>query len=229
MKTIRNKRWGIFSDEAGIALVMILVLSVITLAVIAGLIYMITIGTQVSGIQKRYNTALESGLGGADITYKLISLRGDTTATNSFLTDIGLSAVPTTPVTCTGTTTRPPVTAYTGLEAKLMTSTTAIDGTLNWSGCNSSLIIDPGVATTYDMTFTLGTVPLQYAVYSKIVDTVEGNSPPLVEELKGCTGVVCQDPGIQVMSFPYLYTVEIDAENSTNPAERAKLSILYQY
>jgi hypothetical protein len=78
------------------------------------------------------------------------------------------------------------------------------------------------------MTFTLGTVPLEYAVYSKIVDTVEGNTGG-DEGLLNC-GVVCSNPGeVQVVKVPYLYTVEIDAENSTNVAERAKLSILYQY
>jgi hypothetical protein len=34
---------------------------------------------------------------------------------------------------------------------------------------------------------------------------------------------------IRVMSYPYLYTIEVDAENTANPSERAKFSILYQY
>ena len=57
MKALRNDR--------GIALVMVLVLSGIALAIMAGLIYMATSGTQVSGLQKRYKTALEGGLAGA--------------------------------------------------------------------------------------------------------------------------------------------------------------------
>ena len=65
----RNDMSGIFSNERGIALVMVLILSAIALAIMAALIYMITVGTQASGMQKRYRTALEAGKGGADISY----------------------------------------------------------------------------------------------------------------------------------------------------------------
>jgi hypothetical protein len=34
---------------------------------------------------------------------------------------------------------------------------------------------------------------------------------------------------ITVMNLPYVYTIEVHAENSTTHAERAKLQILYQY
>jgi len=67
-----------------------------------------------------------------------------------------------------------------------------------------------------------------YRVYAKIVDTVEGNTGG-EEGLLG-KGVVYAGSGeISVMKIPYLYTIEVDAENATNPSERAKLSILYQY
>jgi len=43
-------------------------------------------------------------------------------------------------------------------------------------------------------------------------------------------GVVSSGSGeITVVSIPYLYTVEVNAENRDNPSERAKLSVLYQY
>ena len=71
----RNDISGVLSNEKGIALVMILILSAIALAIMAGLIYMITAGTQISGMQKRYKTALEAGKGGTDITYQLIAAR----------------------------------------------------------------------------------------------------------------------------------------------------------
>jgi hypothetical protein len=45
-------------SEKGIVLVVVLVLSAVALALMTAMIYMITIGTQISGLQKRYKTAL---------------------------------------------------------------------------------------------------------------------------------------------------------------------------
>ena len=191
---------SLFTDNRGIALVIVLILSAIGLATMAGLIYMVTSGTQISGIQKRYNTALEAGIGGVDVTYQVIGARGD-------------PGIP--------------------LDNFLITaSTTCLDNKLNfetsvWGACDSSLTIIPGTTTTYDVTFDIGTAPV-YTVYAKIVDTVEGNSGGDEGLLK--SGVVSSNSGeVTVMSIPYLYTIEIDAQNAANPAERAKLSVLYQY
>jgi hypothetical protein len=217
-------------NEKGIALVMVLVLSAIALAVMAGLIYMLTIGTQISGMQKKYKTASEAAKGGADVTYQLISARGD-----PGIPSIGLNII--TPNTCVThpTATLPDGTLctaignYTGLATKLNMRTSC------WSsGCDSSMSITPPPPsgpdnTTYDMRFELGASPYPtYRVYAKIVDTVEGNSGGDV----GLTGkgVVSSGSGeITVVSRPYLYTIELDAENKDNPSERAKYSILYQY
>ena len=108
------------------------------------------------------------------------------------------------------------------------------DGTSNWTGCDSSLTINPAVNTSYDVQFDfVGKNPFipansTYRVYAKIVDTVSGNSAPGGGNLKAGGGVV--DPGATRMQpIPYIYAIEIDAENPANPAERAKLSVLYQY
>ena len=199
-------------NERGIALAMVLILSAIVLAVIAGLIYMITSTTQISGMQKRYRTALEAGLGGADLTFRLLAMRGDpdqamrnAIAYNRTISDACFAAK--------------------------LNSTTS---TTNWAACGSypnatSMIINPADPTTYDFQFDLGSSPYPtYRGYAKIVDTVEGNSGGDEGLLKN--GVVSSGSGeITVMSIPYLYTIEIDAEKSDNPSERAKLSILYQY
>ena len=68
---------SIIDSESGIALVLVLVISVIALAIMSALIYMLTSGTQISGMQKRYRTAQEAGLGGADITYLMLASRGN--------------------------------------------------------------------------------------------------------------------------------------------------------
>ena len=234
-KNSLSTTYCLLSTERGIALVMILVLSAIALAIMAGLIYMITTGTQVSGMQKRYKTALEAGVGGSDITYHLIGLRGEPSSTASFLnalsTPVNLYPVITTPglencTTCSGCCgTNKEGKLFCGLAAKLNTPSTS------WSSaCNTdSVAINPAVLTTYDMRLDLGASPYPTdRVYAKIVDTVEGNTGG-EEGLLG-KGVVYAGSGeISVMKIPYLYTIEVDAENPSNPSERAKLSILYQY
>jgi hypothetical protein len=200
---------GMGGNEKGIALVMVLILSAIALAIMAGLIYMITAGTQISGMQKRYKTALEAGKGGADVIYQLIAARGDPNIPiTNFLITVTASNVG--GVDC--------------LTPKLNSATS------NWPAvCSSTLTIDPNTQSSYDMRFDLGASPFPtYTVYGKIVDTVEGNSG-VDEGLLG-KGVVSAGSGeVTVVSRPYLYTIEVDAENQANPSERAKLSILYQY
>jgi hypothetical protein len=211
-KNTLSTTYCLLSSERGIALVMVLILSAIVLAIITGLIYMITSTTQTSGMQKRYRTALEAGMGGADVTFRLLALRGDPEL--AMRTAIGYNR--TISDAC--------------FAAKLNSTTSAT----NWAACGSytnatAMVIDPADTTTYDFRFDLGSSPYPtYRGYGKIVDTVEGNSGGDEGLLKH--GVVSSGSGeITVVSIPYLYTVEVNAENSTNPAERAKLSVLYQY
>ncbi|OGW52288.1 MAG: hypothetical protein A2Y81_06970 [Nitrospirae bacterium RBG_13_43_8] len=225
---LKGGEGGLFSkgghggiNEKGIALVMILVMSAIALAIMAGLIYMITAGTQISGMQKRYETAREAAKGGADVTYQLIDARG-----NPGIPGINLYII--TPGTCVtlNTTACTAIGSYTGIATKLNLPTSC------WSGCDSSMsIIPPPLSspdnTTYDMRFDIGASPYPiYRIYGKIVDTIEGNSG--LDEGLGGKGVVSTGE-VTVVSKPYLYTIELNAENKDNPSERAKYSILYQY
>ena len=93
-----------------------------------------------------------------------------------------------------------------------------------WGGLDNASTINPAVATSYDMTIDLGA----YRVYTKIVDTVDGNSGADEGLLK--TAVVNAGSGeVTVVSVPYLYTIEVLSQSTTNATERSKLSILYQY
>lgn len=223
---------SILCNEKGIALMMILILSVIALLIIAAMLYIITSSTQISGMQKRYKTALEAGIGGAEISYQFISLRGlkaETDDLKSVLSNLNpVITIPggiDGPSGCRGTDISG--NTYYGLAAKLLTPTST------WSAeCDSSISIDPNVCTSsscsYDMKFEIPGTPSNYIVYAKIVDTVEGNSA--ADKGLGGSGVVQAGGGIvMVMSMPYLYTIELDAQSENNPSERAKLSILYEY
>lgn len=194
-------------NEKGIALVMVIILAAIALAIMAALVYMLTSGTQISGMQKRYRTALEAGVGGADVTFQLIAARGDPgiPLNNFIITALSVGG-------------------YNCLNDKLNNSTSA------WNGvCSTSLVIDPANPATYDMSFELGTPGFPtYKIHAKIVDTVEGNSGGDFGLTK--TAVVATGQGeITPISIPYLYTIEIDSQNVANPTERAKYSVLYQF
>lgn len=232
-------------NERGIALATVLVLSAVCLGIMAALIYMVTAKTQFSGMQKRYYTALEAGKGGTDTIYQVIGAAagGDNTTVNSsistFLSDpslAGLSPVITTPGSCTSTSSPGNGSVpYTGLAAKLKTGTKKADGTQNWSsGCDTSVTITPGSTGTYDLQFDfVGTNPFlgannpTYRVYAKIVDTVEGS--PIGSDSGLRNQGTTSSGGTGGVGMHFLYTIEIDAENLANPAERAKLSVLYQY
>jgi hypothetical protein len=218
MKRKQRTSTGLLSNERGIALVMTLVLSAITLGITAGVLYMVTGGTQMSGTQKRYKTALEAGLGGTSVMFEVIRAGGSDPG-------LGLNNWYLNPSTC--------------MTEKLDETTS----TANWGSCNSdathydkatSLTIDtgePDPPLTYDVRFDLGDPldpPNVYTVYSKISDTVKGNTGGI----QGLTisGVVDNTPGlVAVTKVPYLYTVEVQAERTTNTMERAKVAVLYQY
>jgi hypothetical protein len=202
---IRNLQSAIH-NEKGITLVIVMILSLISLAIISSLIFMITTGTQISGIQKRYKTSLEAGIGGADVTYQVISFRGDPSIPG--LVGFNIPAENVGGVNC--------------LNSKLNNSTSS------WpAACDNTLTIDSNNTNTYDVTLQLGANPT-WDIYAKIVDTAEGNSSPDLGLVK--TGVVSAGTGeVPVASIPYLYTLEVYSENQNNPSERAQLSILYQY
>lgn len=102
------------------------------------------------------------------------------------------------------------------------TKVSSVTGT--WVGLDNTLTIDPGTASTYDMRIDLGA----YRVYTKIVDTVNGNSGSDEGLLK--SAVVNSGSGeVTVVSVPYLYTIEVLSQSQVNPTERSKLSVLYQY
>jgi hypothetical protein len=106
-----------------------------------------------------------------------------------------------------------------GLDAKLGTPTAA------WIALDNAITIDPDAPSTYDMRVDLGST---YRVYTKIVDTVEGNSAASDELLK--TGVVNTSSGeVVVVGIPYLYTIEVLSQSRTNATERSKFTVLYQY
>ena len=202
---------SIFRNEKGIALVMVLILSVICLAITSALVYFVTMGTRISGIEKRYKTALEANIGGEELTYQLIGSRGDTSSP-LHPANLGLTNFFITSSAC--------------LTDKLKSATSPD----NWANCSdysraSSVTIDTADSLTYDMRLDLGT----NNVYAKIVDTVAGNSAGDLGLAKRRVVNSRNRGEIQVPHIPYLYTIEIQSQNTSNVDERAKNSVLYAY
>jgi hypothetical protein len=199
-------------SEKGVVLVVVLVLSAVALAIMTALIYMITIGTQTSGLQKRYKTALEAGIGGGNVFCQLISARGDT----SLIGTAKLSNfIIKTPAACKDTDTGVNI----GINAKLLSPSSA------WNAsCSNSLSIDPTDATSYDAQVDLGT----YRVYAKIVATTPGNTVTDTGLLN--SSVATSNTGlVAVTPISYLYAVEVVSQNIAKEDERAKISFLYQF
>lgn len=211
-----SERSGTLRSEKGSVLVIVIVLSAVALALMTALLYMITSGTKVSGLQKRYKTALDAGEGGGNVFYSLVATRADPTALASLnvtLNAAGLNYSPTTPLTCTG------AAGNIGLAAKLLTPSTS------WVNCDTSLNIDPAVPSTYDMKVQVGT-NTKYDVYAKIVAATKGNTGGDEDLIN--RGVI--DAGtIAVQTIPFYYAIEVVSENSVKIDERAKVSILYEY
>ena len=225
-----------FSDERGVALVMALILSLIVLAAVSAMLYLVTQGTMISGFQKRYQTAQEAAKGGMELATKEIISRAIASAfldqiqgTNANLTsmknsigsdysEISLSFPAATSTAC--------------LRNRLLLST-KIGTTNNWASCgadNYSPELKKADGTNIsDVTFTLSGSPgaADFIVYAKIVDTVAGNTDTSGLDLQ-CGGVteLCTSA---TQTNPYLFRVELLGERTSNPDERSRLSVLYAY
>lgn len=194
------------SSEKGIALVTALLLTLIGLAIILAAIYMVTRGTVLSGLLKRYETALEASHGATEFVTKEFIPKKIGSTTLAALGSYG------------------GIVTY-GINDACFTNKLTLP-TTSW-GCGSSTL---SPVDTPDVTLTLqaaGGVP--FRVRTKIVDTVRGNTSTSGIDLEGL-GVVEAGSGIITpQHFPYTYRIEVQGERQTNPDERANLSVLYAY
>jgi Tfp pilus assembly protein PilX len=195
-------------NQRGVALITALMFTLICLTIIMGMMYLLTRGIQSSASNKRYKTALEASYGGAEIALKEVIpqvFQGySSSQLQSTFGGVNLQAG-----------------SNTCLNDKLNHSSGA------WSlSCSKTL----DAKTSPDFTMQLqaqGSQP--YNIYTKIVDTVAGNSDTSGLQLEG-SGVAESSSLITPQHFPYLYRVEVQAERATaNAQEKAVLSVQYAY
>jgi len=217
MRLLRNER--------GIALVMVLVLSLIGLMIVSALLYLATSGSMTSGAFKAYRTAEEASYGGAEIAAEYAANRGR----YDFVTAVDQAC------NCAD-----PLNPADNIDGETGAASCRCDkicnATVDWGvACDENagvagiqINLTPDDATD-DFPLTLG----NFVVYTKIVDTVVGNSDMggiVASGELGGQGVVASSTGlVSPPSRPYLYRMEIDARSTINPREHSRISMLYAY
>ncbi len=203
----------LLKNENGIALVTALMLTMISLTIIMALLHMITAGAQLTGASKRYKTSLEAARGGVDVVIKDIlpsMMQNQGSATLEADVEGSFSGIS---LDVTTTTACP-------IQTKLTTPTS------QWPAACSQ---QNNPKQNYDMTLLLpSTISDPFRVYTKIVDTIKGNSDVSGLQLEGA-GVAESSPVLTPQHFPYLYRVEVQGERSANAREQANISALYAY
>jgi len=218
-----RRRSPLIRSEKGLALVTVLILSLICLSVISTLLYMVIQGTRFSGFYKRYETAREAALGGAELGADLILDRGALSVPGLAMTSTSGNFS-----NCNCGDPDDPNDNLDNFGAGVRTCLCdkLCDATADWPGC--SLTLNP--KDTPDLWFDLTGLNTTYRVSVKIVDTIRGNSDLSGEDLGGL-GVVSSTSGlITAPPMPYLYRVEINSEDAAAVLEeRARLSALYAF
>ncbi len=203
------------NNNKGVALVTALMLTLISLTIVMALMYMITQGTTVSSSYKRYKTSLEAGYGGTELFSKDILpyvLRNyadpnlAANAQNAFGGENGINLQLLSTLSC--------------MQSKLTLPST------QWpAGCSNTS--DP--KQNPDMTFNLmAETDSPYTIYSKIIETLIGNTDISGLQLEGA-GVAEAQSGITPVHFPYLYRIELQGERSATSRAQANLEVLYAY
>ncbi len=200
------------------ALVMSLILAVISLAFASSLLYLGVQGTRMSGLEKRYRTAIGAAKGAVEHSTKVIDYNGNDPAAMATFDDAGIRSQ--------------------GCFIEKLNSETVnwpaqtICSTLSGDQLTSDVTVAP------DMMLALGASPHQYMVSVKVIETIPGNSPPVTGGTGGGQGgidtkaVVEGGSGsgiIKPMHMPYLYIVEVQSVNTDNADEVAHITYLYEH
>jgi hypothetical protein len=198
-------------DNKGMALVTALMLTLITLVMIMGLMFVITNNLKSGGATKTYRNVTEAAYGGSDLIMQDIIPRL-MTPTLSDMTNISGE--------------------YSGIGLNFGNSacvTTKLNKSRSdWGACSNTLNSKVQPDVTFNLSASTGQ---SFTVYSKIVDTSPGipyiPTPPGGLLIGG--GVAESSAGTTTNLAHYIYRIEITGERTSNPLERSHLSILYEY
>lgn len=207
-------------EESGTALITALMFTLIGLGIVMAVLYMVTQGIQTSASQKRYKTALAAAYGGADVVTKaivpqLFSSYSTGKIANDFAI-VGLQSM-----------------NRAALNEKLYKPTLQWDQSklLPGNSINDpSSLYNPKISPDFKFNLKGDSASNGFTVYNKIVDTVPGNSNTSgLDLLDSGAGVTGTGNGISPKHIPGMYRIEIQGERTSNPKEKAQLSVLYSY
>jgi hypothetical protein len=212
------------SGKRGMALILVLMIVVISAGLLAAVMYYALTGTEISGLQRKYQTSKEASLGAIDIFTKELVPRvifDQGTTTLSTIAS-GLTAAPGIVSSVTASATNDPC-----FLSKLSSPTAS------WTGCGANATTT-NANDDADITFNLLSVAggRPFEVKLKIIDTVDGNSSSSPVNLGGSGGVV---PALQatkpITHHPFLFTMVTEGklQGTGNTAERANFEVLYAY
>jgi len=202
-------------DNQGIALVTSLMMTLMSMVIIMALLYVITASTQRSGAAKRYRSAVEAASGGSNLVvkdlmpYLMNQFQSYTSSQviNNAKTDFAAVHLDTPSADC--------------LKTKMY------QNTASWPAACSATF-NPEFKP--DVTMTLqATSSMPFTVYTKIVDTVVGNSDTSGSRLEESSGVAYMAATTTPMPFPYMYRIEVQGERQSSSIEKSNISILYAY
>lgn len=199
-------------NHDGIALVTSLMLTLISMTIVMALLYMVTQNIQMSSQQRKYHSAMEASYGGTEIFVKdILPYVLQNYSTSSMISTVtsnfnNVNLQINTTQEC--------------LQKKLTLSTK------DWPPeCSKT----PEPKKSPDMNFTLqASAGNNFVVYSKIVDTVQGNTDQSGLQLEG-SGVAESSSILRPQHFPYIYRLEIQGERQNNSAAQANIEVLYAY
>ena len=198
-------------DNKGIALITALMMTVLTLSIIMGVMYLITENIKGTASRKSYKNVVEASYGGAELISKAIIPQLFRNISTSILKS-------------SFSTLSPSFTSSNCLRNK-MSNTSDKWGT-SGSSCNASL--NPKINT--DVSFELSGVDgIGYKVYTKIVDTVPGVPYSDASADTPLVGGGVTEGGSETKVRHYQFRIEITGERKNNPSEKSNVSVLYEY
>lgn len=201
----------------GVAFVTVLIIISVSAGIFATIMYFTLSGTEISSIQRKYQSSKEASIGAIDVMTKDILpnviIGTDLSAVVNLLSKPGIVPV---------------IQADSANDVCFRTKLTSLTG--SWGTCDSNP--DPRINSDIIIHLKSVTAPNSrpFVVSMKIVDTVPGNTDRSGIVLENAAGVVEGASGsIPVQHFPFLYTMMTDARPQGSTTERANIEVLYAY
>ena len=216
-------------NNKGFALITSLLITMLSLVIVLGILYVVTQGIKTGASQKVYRNAVEASYGGADLTmYEIVP-----ELANAIL------ATASPDVTATNLITASLESTFGGINLDFVSTAACFNQKLQfdssaWTSCTGTpaSIKTKDITENPDMTLNLtGPSGSAFTVYSKIVDTIPGTPympPPPGGPLLG--GGVTETGGASVsVGRHYIYRIEVIGQKATNPSEQGNLTVMYEY